>query len=307
MLSADEIVQLRNREYNATLVSIRFAHDELAVIRVRPDQGVPRYRAGQYTTLGLGFWEPRVEGCQDEELEAEQERKVVKRAYSISSPIWDELDQLVATESEDFLELYIVLVKSSDRRAPALTPRLFRLQPGDRLYVGEKIAGHYTLDPVTPGDAVLFLSTGTGEAPHNRMLVDLLARRHSGIIASVVCVRYEKDLAYRVEQQKVVDRYPNYRYITLTTREARNRDRKQYIQDLIVSGQLEQEMGSTLDATKSHVFLCGNPKMIGAPQKTKDGQWTYPQPPGVIEILEARGFKADRPRALGNVHFEEYW
>ena len=31
----------------------------------------------------------------------------------------------------------------------------------DRLVLGEKIAGHYTLDPVQPGDTVLFLGTGT--------------------------------------------------------------------------------------------------------------------------------------------------
>ena len=32
-----------------------------------------------------------------------------------------------------------------------------------RIFLGEKIAGHYNLDPVRPGDAVVYLSTGTGE------------------------------------------------------------------------------------------------------------------------------------------------
>ena len=49
--------------------------------------------------------------------------------------------------------------------------------------------------------------------------------------------------------------------------------------------------------------------MIGVPVKDKgSGQLVYPQPPGVIEILEKRGFKADQgSKARGNVHFEEYW
>jgi ferredoxin/flavodoxin---NADP+ reductase len=57
------------------------------------------------------------------------------------------------------------------------------------------------------------------------------------------------------------------------------------------------------------VFLCGNPKMIGVPVKDRaSGHLTYPQPLGVVEILEKRGFKADQgSKARGNVHFEEYW
>jgi ferredoxin--NADP+ reductase len=58
------------------------------------------------------------------------------------------------------------------------------------------------------------------------------------------------------------------------------------------------------------VFLCGNPKMIGVPVKNKEtGVREYPQPLGVIEVLERRGFQADNAAAKlkGNIHFEEYW
>ena len=50
--------------------------------------------------------------------------------------------------------------------------------------------------------------------------------------------------------------------------------------------------------------------MIGVPVKNpQTGQREYPQPLGVIEILEQRGFKADQPQIKfkGNIHFEEYW
>ena len=79
---------------------------------------------------------------------------------------------------------------------PALTPRLFMLEEGDRINIGEKITGHYTLDPVKPGDTVVFLGTGTGEAPHNYMLWDLLRRGHTGKILLACCVRYRRDLGY---------------------------------------------------------------------------------------------------------------
>ena len=53
--------------------------------------------------------------------------------------------------------------------------------PGGRpLNIGEKITGHYTLEPVKPGDTVIFLGTGTGEAPHNYMLWELLTPRAHG-------------------------------------------------------------------------------------------------------------------------------
>ena len=64
-------------------------------------------------------------------------------------------------------------------------------------FIGEKITGNFTLDPVKPEDAVIFLATGTGEAPHNYMLWELLRRGHRGRILSACCVRYRRDLGYR--------------------------------------------------------------------------------------------------------------
>ena len=107
-----------------------------------------------------------------------------------------------------------------------------------------------------------------------------------------------------------MQRYPNYTYLSLTTRETETVKHKVYIQDLITSGQLEEQLGQTLDPARTHVFLCGNPKMIGVPAKDPGtGQRLYPQPAGVIEILERRGFQTDQPQVKikGNVHFEEYW
>jgi ferredoxin--NADP+ reductase len=163
---------------------------------------------------------------------------------------------------------------------------------------------------VRPDDTVLFLSTGTGEAPHNYMLWDLLRRGHRGRILSACCVRYRRDLGYLATHEELTRRYPHYAYLPLTTREADTVGHKVYIQDLIASGQLEERLGRPLDPERTHVFLCGNPKMIGVPDKDREtGKLLYPQPPGVIELLQQRGFHPDQPalKVKGNIHYEEYW
>jgi ferredoxin--NADP+ reductase len=310
-MTSEEIADLRQKLYNATVVKMHVANPDLMIIRVRPDFKLPVHKPGQYSTLGMGYWEPRFPGSQVEQLKPGEETRLARRAYSISCSILADDGRLLDIQKTDWLEFYIVLVRQSgNAQAPALTPRLFMAKEGDRLFLGEKIAGHFTLDPVKPDDTVLFLATGTGEAPHNYMLWELLRRRHKGRILSACCVRYQRDLGYLAIQQELMMRYPDYTYLSLTTRENITDGRKVYIQDLITSGQLEEHLGHQLDPERTHVFLCGNPKMIGVPEKDSvTGDWVYPQPPGVIEILEKRGFQVDRPQAKikGNIHFEEYW
>jgi ferredoxin--NADP+ reductase len=280
------------------------------ILRVRPDAGVPKHRPGQYSTLGMGHWEPRAPGCQDEIMKPGEERKLIRRAYSISSSILDDAGDLPDRTGQDWLEFYIVLVRHAEKAPPALTPRLFTLKEGDRVFMGEKIAGHYTLDTVKPTDNILFLSTGTGEAPHNYLLWELLHKKHQGKILAACCVRYKRDLGYLSIQEEVARRYPNYTYLSLTTREADTVSHKVYVQDLLTSGQLEEHLGDTLDPGRTHVYLCGNPKMIGVPNVDRTtGAISFPKPLGVIEILSKHGFQMDQPslKLKGNIHVEEYW
>ncbi len=309
-MTPEEIAEARTRRYNGTVVYLHKIHSDLMIMRVKPDFPRPPHQPGQYGTLGLGYWEPRVEGCEVETLKPDEVTKVVRRAYSISCSVEGPHGDLYDAEATDWLEFYIVLVRDNpDGRVPALTPRLFTLKEGDRIQIGEKIAGHYTLDPVKPGDMVVFLGTGTGEAPHNYMLWELLRRGHTGKILSACCVRYSRDLGYLETHRRLMGKYPNYKYLALTTREAAL-TKKVYIQDLITSGELEEQLGQSLEPATTHVFLCGNPKMIGVPIRDKaTGAHSYPQPPGVIEVLESRGFHADvsATKFHGNIHFEEYW
>ncbi len=309
---APDIGALRQKHYNATVETVRRAHDELAILRVRPDFTVPHHKAGQYTTLGLGNWEPRLDGCAPETLKPGDETKVVRRAYSISHPILDDQGRLSTADPNKVIEFYVVLVRTFEKPnepgAPALTPRLFILREGDRLFMGEKITGHYTLDPVRGDEDVILLSTGTGEAPHNYKVWELLRKGHKGKILTACCARYKRDLAYLAVHEALMKKFPNYVHIPLTTRDAAAGSRKMYIQDLISTGELERRMGKKLDPASMHVFLCGNPAMIGIPHVNKEtGAHEYPKPTGVVELLEQRGFSCDEPRKHGNIHFEKYW
>src|SRR5207244_4393628 len=99
-MTAEDIAQLRRQRYNATVVRLVKPHPEVMLIRVRPDFLKPKHEPGQYATLGLGHWEPRFPGSQEEILKPGDESKVVRRAYSISCSILDDHGAMLDAEAE---------------------------------------------------------------------------------------------------------------------------------------------------------------------------------------------------------------
>jgi ferredoxin--NADP+ reductase len=308
-----DIRQLRAARYNAVVTAVLPVHADLRILRVVPDEGMPQFEPGQFLTLGLGNWEPRVEGVEEERIDAARYRRLTKRAYSISCSLLDETGLLRRPADFPYLEFYVVLIRHGEKRPPSLTPRLFALAPGDRLFVERRAAGNYTLRHVRPETDVFFFATGTGEAPHNAMIAELLARGHQGRIVNVVSVRHLRDAGYRLRHQRLMLGHPNYRYFVLTTREP-EADRPSSagshghcrIQDFVNLGQLERESGVCLDPAKAHVFLCGNSEMIGARHATVSPS-AQAKPGSMLELLFRRGFQCHSPGKLSNIHFERYW
>ena len=185
------------------------------MMRVRPDFPATGPPAGQYTTLGLGNWEPRIPGCQEEILKPgdEDQARPPRLLHQLLRPRRRTATCSTSTAPTGWSSTSSWSASTETASRPALTPRLFMLKEGDRLYLGEKITGHYTLEPVKPGDTVVFLATGTGEAPHNYMLWELLRRGHQGRILSACCVRYRRDLGYLAIHEELMRRYPNYTYL----------------------------------------------------------------------------------------------
>jgi ferredoxin--NADP+ reductase len=313
-LTPKNIAALRAEHYNASLIKVIEIHSDLRILRVRADDHSPGFEPGQYTTLGLGSWEPRVTGVDEEPLTAESQHRLLRRAYSFSCPMLDEAGQLLPPSRCDFLEFYVVLVRHGGVHPPGLTPRLFALAEGARLYTGHKSTGHYTLHDLDPTADVVFIATGTGEAPHTAMITHLLDQGHRRRLVCVTCVRRQSDLGYLATFRRLEQEFDNLRYLTLTTREPVNFDRshpgyvgKRYLQEYLESGDLERDGEIRLNPDTCHVYLCGNPAMIGVPHRGASGQDRYPKPRGMIELLESRGFQTDEPHRPGNIHYEKYW
>jgi len=215
-----------------------------------------------------------------------------------------EEDRLWPEEDDDCFEFFLSLSTelAIGTGGPALTARLLALQPGERLWADPQPEGNYTLDDIKPEDNVVFLATGTGEAPHNRMVWELLREGHSGRIASVVSVRRQTDLAYRVLHERLERMFTNYQYVPIVTQEPTVVGSR--LQSMLESGLLEEKLGNELDPEHCHVFLCGNPGMLGLPRKTEGSdETTYPKPLGMMELLEKRGYSLDSPGPAG-LHFE---
>ncbi len=306
-LDSGTVAELRATHYNATITAIQRTHETLWIFDVEPDEELAPFAAGQYATLALGYWEERIEGGR-ENVPPETVRKLVRRSYSISSSVLDGEGQLFDITTKRPLEFYVVLVEKDFDETPALlTPRLFIKDVGDRIYLGRKIAGRYRLDKFDdPETDVIMLATGTGEAPHNFMTLELLHSGHKGRIVSACTVRNKRDLAYLDIQRTLEERYENYTYLPMTTREPENEGKKIYTQEMVKSGMLEEALGHSLDSETTHFYLCGNPAMIGLPEWDGDRP-EFPEREGVAEVLTARGFTVDHRGVEGNVHYEEYW
>lgn len=109
---------------------------DLGLFRFCP-AAVPPFKPGQYVTIVV----------QDGE-------KLIQRPYSI-----------VSAPHEKCIELFLELVPGG-----ALTPRLWELQPGDRVFMRNRIVGNFVLDESAGVHKHIMAATVTGIAPFLSMV-----------------------------------------------------------------------------------------------------------------------------------------
>ena len=277
---------------NATLIARHDLTAQRSIIRCRPDSGrVPSFVPGQFIKLGL----PRSE----EELEAlsrmgraQAPLRLVRRAYSMTS----------TPHQTDFMEFLIIRVEQGK-----LTPQLWNLDVGSRIWMDDHASGLFTLESILLGQDVVMVSTGTGIAPFISMLrtmVDEPPWRHAVVINGA---RYIADLSYRDELEAMARTHANIQYIPIVSREGVdvgggegapvgiNVSRGPFlhgrVQRVLESDIYKSLTGRALAPHHCHVMLCGNPAMIESAQTD----------------LEHRGFCTQTPIKPGNIHFERYW
>jgi ferredoxin--NADP+ reductase len=264
--------------YNAAVTGREEINPQLVILRVQPDAPLFEFKPGQFAVLGLLGREPRVPEAAAEEATAEPD-KLIRRAYSIAS----------SSVERRYLEFYLTLVTSGQ-----LTPRLFALRHGSRLFLGPKSSGVFTLDRVSPGKAVILIATGTGLAPYISMLRTMLVQDTQRRYVVLHGARYSWDLGYRGELESLARVRPNFTYLPSITNAEEDtlfRGHIGRIQTLLEQGLIEKSSGVPLDPAQADVFLCGNPGMITA----------------VKAILETKGFKSSHGKEIGTIHVEEYW
>lgn len=252
----------------------------LMVLRVAPvGWELPPFSPGQFAVLGLPTSAPRSPGSEPEEPALPPDA-FLRRAYSIAS----------SSLEHQYLEFYLVEVKGG-----ALTPRIFNLKPGDKLWLWPKFTGMFTLDEVPPDQNVVFLATGTGLAPYMSMLRTHLARDGRRRFAVIHGARNSWDLGYRDELMQMQRLAPNFHYLPVLTRPADElapwTGPTGRLPAFWAEGVLAQTWGFRPGPADTHIFLCGNPDMLTALQ----GQ------------LEAEGFREHTKKAPGQIHLEKYW
>ena len=182
---------------NATLVERIELDPTLVIFRIRPDAipapAKPWFLPGQYVTIGVG---------------------AVQRAYSIASE----------PEERRWLEFYIRFAREPATPTP-LTHLLWTMPVGERLHLGEKIAGRFTLErTVRAGDTrvKLLVAAGTGLAPfvsmvrHAKRAGDAAALARFAVLHGV---SHPRELAYGDELADAESGY-GLRYLPTVSRPA---------------------------------------------------------------------------------------
>ena len=188
-------------KYNAT-VSILKQTEYAIIFRVFPDYPIRKFIPGQYGSLGL---------------RSDDGTKLIKRAYSISSSIIDlKSKDLHIQNNNNWLEFYINKVIKTEQKREMITPKIFNLNDGDKIFCGEKIIGHYHLNHVEDISNVLLISTHTGESPNNHIANNIL-RNFSNIKICNINVSPKKGWAslYEKNHQIASSLFNNYKFIQL--------------------------------------------------------------------------------------------
>ena len=197
------------------------------------------FKAGQFVNLSFDY-----------------NNENLRRAYSIASN---------PEENSNEIKLCIKLVENGH-----LTPRLFEKKEGDSVDIKGPL-GIFTLDKATK-EKLVFIGTGTGIAPLRSMILDEISKQKNildseneqGIsenreIILIFGVRYENEILYKQEFEKLAEENPNFKYIQVVSKPTDNWDgRCGHVQDNF----------DMIDVNNSNIFICGLPAMFdGAKEK----------------------------------------
>ena len=282
-----------HKKYNAS-VEINKITENAIILRVFPDFPIRKFLPGQYGSLGLAS--------------NLQKDKLIKRAYSIGSSILnDSNDSLVDQKKIKYLEFYINKVDKINKEREQITPKLFSLKDGDRIFCGEKIVGHYILKDIDRYDNILLISTHTGESPNNTILNHVLKNYKTIKICNLNCSpSHNWPSLYTDKHNILMEKNSNYNFIQKYDNNSYEKLTKFFDDYLINKNETASQIGFKFNKENILIMLCGDPKMIGAP--IKKGGWEYEYPDsGLIKSFEKFGLELSTRFKKGNIVYESYW
>ncbi len=271
---------MADKELNAVVIQKVEVSPGLMVLRVQPDGwDLPDFIPGQFATLGLPGKAPRCQLSDPEEKTGDPD-KIIKRAYSIAS----------SSRLKEYIEFFITLVRSGQ-----LTPRLFELEVGSRLLMGQKFKGVFTIDLAPEDKNIVMIATGTGLAPYMSVIRTCLNMKGNRRFAILHGARHSWDLGYRSELITLSGLSENFEYVPSISRPDEEHlpwgGRTGYVQDLWKVGLVEKAWGFKPTPENTHVFLCGSPDMVE----------------DAVSILGAEGYKEHKKKDPGQVYVERWW
>ncbi len=144
----------------------------------------------------------------------------------------------------------------------ALSPRLFNLKIGDRIWLSPKINGKFTYNDaqVPDGANLVLMATGSGLAPFISMLSTYLSSQPKRRVAIIHGARHSWDLGYRSILMAMEHLRSNVTYIPVISRPEEEpvpwKGAKGHIQDVWKSGAIEKAWGILTRIRIIPMFLC---------------------------------------------------
>ena len=162
-------------EHKAKITYMQLLKEDLIVIRLAPEKGMPEYKTGQFLTIGLPI---------------PSEKKIVRRAYSIASH----------PENRDYFEFVIRWVR---KPLPGrVTTELFYANVGDQVYLGDPTGNALQIDDTTPDGKpdprrIICVGGGTGLAPFIAFAKHLRAIKDKRQVIVLHGASYVDELSYK--------------------------------------------------------------------------------------------------------------
>lgn len=270
---------MAEKELNSVVTHIMQVSPTMKIVRVKPDSWkLPDFTAGQFISLGLPESAGRIPDSDPEEKQY-KEGKIIRRMYSIAS----------SSVLKEFVEFYITIVKSG-----ALTPRIFNLQVGDRIEMGKKTSGMFTLEEVPDGNNIILVATGTGVAPYISMLRSNALQKSGGKLAVIHGAANSWDLGYSSELSLIESMSDKFKYIPTILMPEKEpagwHGETRLVEDIWKTGLMEKIWGLKPTPENTHIFLCGNPGMTEA----------------MLKLLNEEGFIEHARKTPGQIHIESW-